>query len=564
MKDQEWYNKLWRDKLQQLPVEGDEHAMWQKMQGLLDEEMPVSNPGTSGKPGKFPGGGAILPAVVIIAATLALIYFLSGHSKEGKHKEQIKAIKSIVMHRDSLNNAKIRQSQVDDNTANSKAHLQPQNSSTAVNKTIMNATSSAYKNTLSANTANNTSSSSKITPLSNLNPKVNNSNHISANNIIGVRDKKEDYNKHAKNVSLITGSYSGHLTHLHTNGRGNPKMYSSQHHSVSGIANAAQNNSGNPSGLKNSRQQNPGQQQAGMMQLLTNNSYPSFADTLTTPGIIDQTNITDSLSKQFRNGLALGENTLTIAKNSLGNSASNNTNKSQSAQNNKTKDKPTSSKNNNGKSRPGNSSFSLDAKLGMNTGAGSSAYFGIAAGYNFTPRVSLMIGADVLPSRTLSGSYNSKTQLTYRVDTGKYGTRQSGQIIISGSRKLYTVDVPVTVNYRINQYLSIYGGPVISLPAKANATKTSLTKLANSNDTTRSLVAPYLSGTVIDNKAGINLTGGVKLNFNRVFISGGYMQALQPYTISSGLGSSKINYHTVQLGVGLRLFKPKGKKAFVP
>jgi hypothetical protein len=54
------------------------------------------------------------------------------------------------------------------------------------------------------------------------------------------------------------------------------------------------------------------------------------------------------------------------------------------------------------------------------------------------------------------------------------------------------------------------------------------------------------------------LLGGVGLNFNQVFISGGYMQAPQSYTTSSGPGSGKVSWpHTMQFGIGYPLFNLK-------
>ena len=55
MKDKAWYNKLWQDKMLELPEKGDADAAWQKMQGLLDNNMPVNPPSNIRTPGKFGG-----------------------------------------------------------------------------------------------------------------------------------------------------------------------------------------------------------------------------------------------------------------------------------------------------------------------------------------------------------------------------------------------------------------------------------------------------------------------------------------------------------------------------
>ena len=50
MKDSVWYNKLWQNKMLELPLEGDESAAWQKMQALLDGHLPVESPVAISKP----------------------------------------------------------------------------------------------------------------------------------------------------------------------------------------------------------------------------------------------------------------------------------------------------------------------------------------------------------------------------------------------------------------------------------------------------------------------------------------------------------------------------------
>jgi len=561
MKKSAWDKQLWQDKMQQLPLEGDEHAMWQNMQALLDKNMPVNPSGTGrGTQKNFPGAGTILSAIVIISAVTILLFHLLNASHTGKQKPENKITKlqadSLHAINNSSNNDAVKPKAVVDKN-HATTDILPQAEANKSSKTNAG-TGQKDSSTSNKNTAPNASGAiNEVLVNSGANKKLPGNNAADKNAGIIKQGNNNIKNQlaiansqHSVNNTLVSGNQNSRNAYLQKAGaKGKAGHYFGQHDKNSAYQqNWIKNHNDHAANRPDAgEQQQTGNIKADSTSIRQKTGQDTIASLLT-------------VSRQIAHNDLILSNTLVstiispvdiVNKQTAQNNA---LNKNQSAKSGKLQGKSV-------KNRSGNSKFELDLRLGYNTGAGSSAYPGISAGIFFTPKIGVLVGADVMAARTLSGSYNNKMQLTYRVDTGKSGIRQSGQIIISGSRKIYTIDVPVTAHYRINQNISLYGGPVISIPAKANAIKPTLTKLANSNDTTRSLVAPYVSATTINTKPDFGFTGGIQLNFNRFFISGSYLQDMQSYTISSGLGSGKISrYHTVQFGIGYRLFKPKNTK----
>jgi len=132
--------------------------------------------------------------------------------------------------------------------------------------------------------------------------------------------------------------------------------------------------------------------------------------------------------------------------------------------------------------------------------------------------------------------------------------------MISSSRKIQYVDIPVLATYKISDKFTVTAGPVISIPIKANASKNTLGTLSSSADTTTvKEVTPYVTSTTINSKINFSLSAGARYTVKRFYFDAGYIQGISPYTISSSLGSGKIYYHTIQVGIGYQLFKSKSK-----
>src|ERR1700744_6381952 len=102
MKSSAWDNKLWQNKMQEIPLDGDADLSWSAMQGLLDKVMPV----TPATPVAKTPWGLTKTRLLIIAYTAAAAatilftaYFLlkKQHQKPIKHnKENVKPVKVMA------------------------------------------------------------------------------------------------------------------------------------------------------------------------------------------------------------------------------------------------------------------------------------------------------------------------------------------------------------------------------------------------------------------------------------------------------------------------------------
>jgi hypothetical protein len=117
MKNSAWYNKLWRKKLGNYPLKENADDSWAQMHSLLDEHLPVNEPSTDKKTGKFFGStvvsmlGFILPAAAMIGALTYVAvkqpFKNNGHNKHNhtiaKKSKSIVAVDSLYKNLDTLN-----------------------------------------------------------------------------------------------------------------------------------------------------------------------------------------------------------------------------------------------------------------------------------------------------------------------------------------------------------------------------------------------------------------------------------------------------------------------------
>lgn len=553
MKDSAWYNKLWQQKMQELPLQGDGDAAWKKMQDLLDKNMPVSNAVPVQKPVNLLRSALIITAAVI---TIAVILYLAGTHFFAGHNNNNKPVKQINKHT-ALNNSNAPKTSLNENSGlkDSLSNIK-QGNATSPNTSTPTA-NSGYNASLAADQsakANNGSSATNKPGSANnkvLNPANQTKNSTSITAIINA--------KAGNHHNYLTGE--NHITANKNIGRSattDHRLYPAGHRSTtshsrsvssSAFTQASSNKPSSAKGYKNSTD--------SLNALLTNNN--NMPPAIQPGGQTGANQKADSAALLSKSGSTM--------KKPLADST---------ATKNKTAQAAGKAKSQASKKASKGSKFEMGLQIGFNSSGSftpsaqnanfygkspADAFLGIAASYYVTPKLGVGIGINGFSPKVISGSY-SKNNLNYNTqpDTGKAITHNTGKVTITGSRKIYTIDVPVLVTYKLNSFISFTAGPVISIPVKQETMKSHLNLLTNTTDTTTlKTVTPYVSSTTIINKTNFSFSAGVKLNYNRFFIDAGYLQNLSPYTISSGLGSNKLYYHTVQFGIGYYLFKPKGK-----
>lgn len=117
MRNSAWYNKLWRKKLGNYPLKENADDSWAQMHSLLDEHLPVNEPSTDKKTGKFFGSTVvsmlsfILPAAAMIGALTYVAvkqpFKNTGHNKHhhatSKKSKSIATVDSLYKSTDTLN-----------------------------------------------------------------------------------------------------------------------------------------------------------------------------------------------------------------------------------------------------------------------------------------------------------------------------------------------------------------------------------------------------------------------------------------------------------------------------
>jgi hypothetical protein len=523
MKNSAWYNKLWQNKMQELPLQEDANSAWQKMQGLLDDNMPVTHTTGNVKPNLW---GSKLITVLGVITTAALLYFAGAyllkhhHAKKPNSKHTKMAIDSAMYKNNYKNDSSTSKDNLrytkQDSVATAKDSASTQNE---YNDDSKHLTTKTKDNSVS----NHTTPTKPITTNSKNYGKYNaGKNNIQKNQPVRINNTQA--NRHLS-LSSNSATTTHHRRYVDATALRRSNYLNQFNKDQQALKNGNNNGVHPDSSVLNKQDTLPGVAQKS--------NAPMFAKSADSSALSSKTGT--PASKQPDKAI---ENKLTKLN---------------------TKDKAAKNK------KLGNSKFEVGLKVGLNASgtSGKNVFFEIFGSYYISPKLGVGIGANVLSSRVITGSYsNSNYKYTTIIDTNKQVTHTADKLVVNSSRKIYTVDIPVMVTYKVSNLVSFNAGPVISIPIKTGAIKNTLNPINNPTDTLSAYktITTAANSTTISNKVNFSLSGGVTLHVKRFFIDAGYVQGISPYTISSSLGSSKIYYHTFQFGIGYKLFKSKPKQ----
>ncbi|MCX2584410.1 hypothetical protein [Pedobacter sp. MR22-3] len=211
---------------------------------------------------------------------------------------------------------------------------------------------------------------------------------------------------------------------------------------------------------------------------------------------------------------------------------------------------PFDSKNSNGLKLDYGTGFNYGVKAGYNVNnLASNIYFGAYASFDIiNNRWYLSPGFTINAARTVSGSYFHPSY--FRPDSlPPFG--------IIDSRKIYVVDVPFNIGYRLSKTFSIKVGPVLSIPFKQTAIFSKVGYAPVPLDTMQhtKAIQAALAQTVLKTGFNLGISAGIGVQIRRFNIEATYQQSLMPYKVSSELGSYKFNSHSLMIGIGFQLNK---------
>ncbi|RKR80526.1 hypothetical protein BDD43_0647 [Mucilaginibacter gracilis] len=566
MKNSEWYKKLWREKLEELPLSKDTDQAWAGMKLILDQQLPV-NPTT----GNSAGGGKLakpfiskvvsllgfaLPAAAIIC-TIAYFVAKPSHNKIKKEKEHVKGL-------------------IEHSTKNGLEKITPADSAYSISSDKKqdfpgktSATDSNANNTELNNAKNSsqllasTRGSSTIAP-TNKNVYGSAKSH-NYNNIPQLLTSTPQLSKTSRANNIASNNNSSHRTYYKTQASANmsnkPGLNMSNSSKKPGPDNKTISNDSNI-GLK--------REALTTIEQNTNDVDP----------FNDKSSSAQSLAGKEKNSVSRTDNRTT------GSSGTDSTVNSQNIyafkedlnkhfkKNKRVKDK--SVKQDKPIKAKGvsifNRLFSGGSLLGSNNSNGTQLdygtgfNYGITAGYNtnniannfyFGAYASFDIINDhwylspeflINTGRTVSGSYSHPSY--FRPDS-------IPPFSINDSRKIYVLDIPFNLGYRLSKTISLKGGPVFSIPVKQTAILSKVGYAPVPLDTMQHTKAinAALAQTVLTPKFNLGVSVGIGIQIRRFNIEAKYQQSLTPYKVSSDLGSYKFNSHSFLFGIGFQLNK---------
>ncbi|MCR8560844.1 hypothetical protein KXD93_24515 [Mucilaginibacter sp. BJC16-A38] len=189
----------------------------------------------------------------------------------------------------------------------------------------------------------------------------------------------------------------------------------------------------------------------------------------------------------------------------------------------------------------GSSPFEFSAEAALNTsGAGTNVLFGFWAGYPLTSKWQLNSGIRVDINRTLLGNIVHPSYS--RPDTVVFN--------VTDSRRLNVISVPVNLEYKISNTLSILAGPQINFSASQSRHTNKVGNVPRYTDTlshSQSIDSALRYNSI--NKVTVGITGGINFRAGHFTIEGLYQQNITPYSVNTGLGNYKQFYHSFQVGI---------------
>jgi hypothetical protein len=176
-------------------------------------------------------------------------------------------------------------------------------------------------------------------------------------------------------------------------------------------------------------------------------------------------------------------------------------------------------------------------------------YLGLFATYHFNDKWAVNSQIRVLNPQNLNSSF------THVVNENK---ADSGKVLaITDSRKAYFVSIPIHLVYKINNKISLKGGPVINIPVKQISNSTSLQPGIKLDSAYNITVSNQLKAIKYDQKINFGLSGGISLQYKRLIFEATYLKSFSGYNVISDFGNYKSNKGSLQITLGLQLNRLK-------
>jgi hypothetical protein len=190
------------------------------------------------------------------------------------------------------------------------------------------------------------------------------------------------------------------------------------------------------------------------------------------------------------------------------------------------------------------------ATLGADLSSGNGAlFFGPFAALRMGEHLGLSTQVRFGTSQKISGSYSQPYS----------GTRlpNLSQIVVSDSRKLHSIQVPLLLEYRAGKLFHFKAGPVVDFLTRQTAGRNLVSPDSLRRDTAyyvNTLAA--LSRTTYVNKLNYGILAGAGFHYKRFLFDVAYLRRFSELQVVSDLGGYKARHHSFQFSLSFQFNKP--------
>jgi len=567
MRNWNQYLKLWQQKRNELHISTDMQTDWSDMHQLLDKHMPANTPSADSDNAGHGGGGSGLGtgAKLLNLGKLKLLYVLAGlviggfvtyvaiNQKATSHHKKNKT----EIRKDSLSAGNILKV---DNLQRANNDNSIDNSKNDQNNSSTDADARSFADNNIAN-SNISTSDSKVVSDHSIGTDATKSTGEKSNNISSGKTGR-DNSRDAKNNHLlsstsaiikngmVSGSGTRRRSGSHRAGRRSGPHYSSNQQNTFTSNNGRQTNNHN----NHNTIAGDGRYVNGASTI----KAATPASALTWDDVVANSN---QNAANFANAMV---NSAMLTSGSINRNATLGENSSANKTSGKTDKKAKDAK----ASKTARNSTYKNLDWGLLTGTDGMGsltpksqnhniygslpidiYVGLFGTYNLNDRWALGLQSRFLVPHTVSGRY------VYS-HAAKDTTQAAETIQISDSRKVYTVDVPIHLIYRIAPNINLKGGPMLSIPVKtANGTYPNAGNDSTGNANT---VTKSLSATAPARKILFGASAGIGFSYKSLWFDATYNYNPRPMEMKSDLGGYSSNTNSLQLTIGIKL--NRGKK----
>lgn len=498
MRNSAWYHKLWRNKFDSFPVKDTSDAAWAGMHKLLNEQMPVS---TVGGHGPHVSTGAklfkIIGYTLSVAVTASTVGYFAVLKPKNKQKDLHKKIKPIVVDSTPVDSNKVLNYNEIADTATIKDSISEAKDSINValeqDKAVDRAATELLKQTKRMeNITSSADRANAVSPFKNEHGVTQRQGQFKSSENFGPGILKPDSKAevHRNLVQEVDGQFTkGTNVLLAPKGFQQGDILAHLPSSVSIIN--------------------------------RNTALPVYrASDLQNASSINGNN------KKGRNHDKADRQTL---------------NKNQKVKNARSGKNKTTKTKQEDKTEP---VYNYGISTGMNVQKDNSSFYaGIFGTYALNKKWKLAVGLNLNSNQKIEGQFTHPSY--YRPDSLPPFT-------IAATRKVITIDIPLTAAYELSKHIDLKAGPIISFTGKPSKIITRLNPIADPRDTLYH--SKQIDSTLVNtnaNKVNFGITGGISIHIKQFDINGSY-QWLTPYKVSNSLGSFKQSNQVFRIGVGYR------------